>query len=74
MFRLRDLKNGMYQIHKTKGPAYEGTPYSIFQEAVKLGVKQEDLVLATHTLKETGYDYADFNDSGKFQAVFKGKK
>lgn len=74
MFRLRDLKNGLYQIHKKDGPAFEGTPMSIFQEAVKLGVKQEDLVLAAHSLKEKNHDYADFTDSGRLKLTSVNRK
>lgn len=67
MFRLRDLKNGFYQIHKKNGPAFEGTALSIFQEAVKMGVGQSDLVYAAHKLKERGHDYADFESNGKLK-------
>lgn len=66
MFRLRDLKNGLYQIHKTNGPAYEGTPFSIFKEAVKLGVVQQELLIAVDFLKKNKHDYAEFNDYGRF--------
>lgn len=65
MFRLRDLKNWTYQIHKSNGPAYEGTPLSIFNEAVKMGVNQRELLQAVHILTKSNHDYADFNDYGR---------
>lgn len=67
MFRLRDLKNGMYQIHKENGGAFEGTPLSIFQQAVKWGVVQKELIIAVNELKEKQHDYADFNDYGRLK-------
>lgn len=65
MFRLRDLKNGQYQIHKSNGPAYEGTPLLIFTQAVKMGVNQKELIQAVHILTKSDHDYADFNDFGR---------
>jgi hypothetical protein len=65
MFRLRDLKNGLYQIHSEKhGKAYEGTPKLLFLTAVQLGIRQRDLVLAVRTLQKNNDDYAEFSDSG----------
>lgn len=66
MFRLRDLKNGLYQIHKTNGGAFEGTPLSIFTQAVKMGIVQKELLIAVDFLKRNKHDYADFNDYGRF--------
>lgn len=64
MFRLRDLKNGLYQIHKKGGPAYEGTPRTLFETAIKLGVQEQSLVLAVNHLQELNRDYADFSPNG----------
>lgn len=74
MFRLRDLKNGMFQIHKKNGPAFEGTPFSIFKEAVKMGVVQKDLIFAVNELKVQNHDYADFNDYGRFRFTKRNQK
>ena len=65
MFRLRDLKNGLYQIHKKNGPAYEGTPKLIFKRAVQLGVVEEELTAAVTQLTYYGHDYADFGVYGR---------
>lgn len=73
MFRLRDLKNGLYQIHKENGEAYEGTPFSIFVQAVKMGIVQKDLSVAVVMLKEKGHNYADFNMYGRLKHT-KGDK
>ena len=67
MFRLRDLKNGMYQIHKENGGAFEGTPMSIFTQAVKWGVVEKELVQAVHILDKQNHDYADFNNYGRLK-------
>lgn len=74
MFRLRDLKNGLYQIHKTKGPAFEGTPRSIFTEAIKMGIVEQHLAYAVVTLDKKDHDYADFTTQGLFIATMKNKK
>ena len=64
MFRLRDLKNGLFQIHKSNGPAYEGTPRSIFDAAIKMGVIEKELVHAVNQLDLRSDDYADFRSDG----------
>ena len=65
VFRLRDLKNGLYQIHKKNGPAFEGTPKSIFEKAVQLGVNVDDLTYSVNVMKTQHAHYADFDPSGR---------
>lgn len=65
MYRLRDMKNGFFQIHQEKGQAFEGTPISVFAAAVKMGVMQKDLAQAVELLQQKNHDYADFNDYGR---------
>lgn len=67
MFRLRDLKNGLYQIHKDNGQAFEGTPLSVFEQAIKMGVVQSELLMAAESLKRHNHDYADFNSYGRLR-------
>lgn len=67
MFRLRDLKNGLYQIHKKGGQAFEGTPTPILQAAVKMGVSQNSLIQATLELQRSGKDFADFDEYGRLK-------
>lgn len=67
MFRLRDLKNGFYQIHKEKAGAFEGTPTLIFTQAIKWGVVEKELIAAVHMLSRNDDDYADFNDYGRLK-------
>jgi hypothetical protein len=65
MFRLRDLKNGKYQIHSTTHhQAFEGTPKSIFATALKMGVKKTALFIAFNELHSRDHDYADFGTNG----------
>jgi hypothetical protein len=67
LYRLRDLKNGLYQIHSMNpSVAYEGTKTEIFDAAVKLGIKADELVIAAYELKKTGHDYAVFGSRGTF--------
>lgn len=67
MYRLRDLKNGLFQIHSQRHrQAFEGTPRSIFATAVKMGVDQRELVTAVNELQKSGHDYADFGIQGRF--------
>lgn len=70
MFRLRDLKNGLYQFHVKRGQAWEGTPRSVCQKAVEAGINQNDLAHALTRLNEQGFDYADFTEAGRYGGVF----
>lgn len=71
MFRLRDLKNGFYQIHKKGGQAFEGTAKSIFIQAVVMGVRKEDLTYSVDYMANNRLDYADFDRIGRLMAVKK---
>ena len=66
MFRLRDLKNGVYQIHKKDGEAFEGTLKAIFRASVELGVRVPDFELAVNEMTKNGHDYAEFGIFGRF--------
>ncbi len=65
MYRLRDLKNGQYQIHKKNGMAYEGTKDGIAHAAVKLGVDEKELGFAFEELEKRGHTVAEFGVYGK---------
>lgn len=67
MFRIRDLKNGLYQVHKKNGPAFEGTPMSVFTQAVKMGIVEKELIAAVLMLQKNEHDYADFNEQGRLK-------
>lgn len=70
--RLRDLKNGTYQIHSKKHGAFEGPLNPIFWKAVNWGVSMKDLNYAVKELERSGHDYADFGILGGF--LFTRKK
>lgn len=71
-FRIRDLKNGLYQVHTRKGgQAYEGTPRSLFAKAIELGIKEEHLAKAVVIMSEKNHDYADFSPTGYMMATKK---
>ena len=74
MFRLRDLKNGFFQIHKQGGPAFEGTPRLLFDKAVMLGIKPQELAYAVQELQKKDDDYAEFGINGTFIFTKKDKK
>ncbi len=65
MFRLRDLKNGLFQIHSRYNGAFEGSPDHIFRKAQHLGVRSPDLKLAVNELHKLRHDYADFGYTGR---------
>lgn len=67
MYKLKDLRNGLFQIHSTRHHnAYEGTPVSVFRMAVKMGLPEGELVHAVNTIQRLGHDYAEFNRVGQF--------
>jgi hypothetical protein len=70
VFRLRDLKNGLFQFHVKRGQAWEGTPRSICQKALESGVNENDLAHALQKLTDQGFDYADFTQTGRYDGVF----
>lgn len=73
MFRLKNLKNGFYEIHKSGGPAFQGTPKLIFEKAIELGVHREDLTHAVNELTVKNDDYAEFGMFGRFIFTSKNK-
>lgn len=66
MYRLRDLKNGQYQIHKNSGPAFEGDLASIFKKAVVMGIQPDEFEEAVIELEAKQHDYAEFGIFGCF--------
>ena len=61
--RLRDLKNGLYQIHSKHG-AFEGRLNLIYWKAVKWGINPVDLAFAVKLMKTENHDYANFGVFG----------
>lgn len=72
-YRLRDLKNGLFQIHSTHYGAYEGTPGVIFNQAKRMGIHEEDLKVAVNELHNNHHDYAEFGMFGRFLFTAKDK-
>lgn len=64
--RLRDLKNGTYQLHSKKHGALEGDLHPVFWEAVNWGVSASELTHAIEELTKKGDDYAEFGMLGSF--------
>lgn len=69
MFRLRDLKNGLYQIHKKNGEAFEGTPKTIFETAIKMGIQPVELTFSVNAMYRDHAHYADFDSSGRLVSI-----
>lgn len=74
MYRLRDQKNGLWQIHSKVYGAFEGPANQIFPQAQKMGVHPYDLKLAINQLVTLNHDYADFGVQGRLIYTAKGKK
>lgn len=64
MFRIRDLKNGLYQVHKKNGPAFEGELKQIAKKGKYMGINIDHMLMAIEKLCLNDHDYADFNDKG----------
>lgn len=60
MYRLRDLKNGKYQIHAMDGAAYEGDVRPIFKKCIELGLNPAEVEEAILDMKRQNHDYAEF--------------
>jgi len=73
-YRLRDLKNGHFQIHKSNGPAFEGPKHLIAFKAQEMGIEDGELYIAFDELNKTGDDYAEFGIFGKFMFTQKDSK
>lgn len=70
MFRLRLLRNGLYQIHSARHiNSYEGTPTVIFKKAIQLGIQEKELAKAVNEILEFRMDYANFSAAGKLIAT-----
>lgn len=65
-YRLRDLKNGRFQIHAMGGRAFEGTKLQIFKKAEEMGCEPTDLRFAVKELERLDHTYAEFGIYGHF--------
>jgi len=74
MYRLRDLKTGIYQIHSKTGKAFEGTLTAIKTQAVGMGIKSQEFDIAIFELEYHDHDYADFGILGWFIMTGKDSK
>lgn len=64
-YRIRDLKNGLYQIHASEGKAFEGTIQHIFAIGLAWGLDEEDMIAAVMEMTDNGHDYAEFGRYGR---------
>lgn len=71
MYRLRDLKNGLFQIHVSEGPAFEGSSKAIFKKCFELGIDYSEIDIAISEINKMNHDFADFGIFGKF--IYTGK-
>ena len=65
MYRIKDLKNGKFQIHSKMYGAFEGSKESIIRKALDWKLDFEDLFYAFSCFLQ-GDDYADFGVFGRF--------
>lgn len=71
-YRIKDLKNGQYQVHSSKG-AFEGPLRKIYKKSLQLGIEERDLELAILELNRLNHYSAEFGISGKFMYTEKKK-
>lgn len=74
MYRLRDLKNGKYQIHVNNGPAFEGTMKVIVKKCVELKLHLDEVEEAIVDLSRLGHDYAEFGVFGHYMYTLRDEK
>lgn len=63
--KLRDKKNGLYQIHSKHG-AFEGPLNLIYWQAVEWGLTTSELDFGIKVMKRENHDYATFGIFGGF--------
>lgn len=74
MYRLRDLKNGKFQIHVNNGPAYEGTLKQILRECKRFRMNLDEVEIAIMELHRLDDDYAEFGIFGSFMFTMRDEK
>lgn len=65
-YRMKDLKNGNYQIHSEHHGAFEGTLGPIFKKAVEIGVETSSVEKAVREMSRLNHKVAEFGISGIF--------
>jgi hypothetical protein len=70
-YRLKDLKNGLFQVHSKFDGAYEGTPTIIFHKAKQMGINPLELKRAVDLLNREDKHAADFDGDGNLVVVWK---
>lgn len=65
-YRLRDLKNGAYQIHCGDGTAFEGPELAITKACVELGIQESEVQYAKTEMRKFNHDWANFGVNGTF--------
>lgn len=67
MFRIKYLThNNLYQLHSTCYGAFEGSKIQIMAKALKMGMVDNELVLAFLDMEENGTKIAEFGAAGYF--------
>lgn len=74
MYRLRDLKNGSYQIHVANGTAFEGSLKAIVKKCVELRLRLPEVQEAIIELHRLNHDYAEFGVFGTFMYTMQDRK
>lgn len=73
-YRMRDLKNGSFQIHSTNDGAFEGSIVQILAIGLQWGLHEEDMIQAVLEMEEEGTDYAEFGTMGRLIFTAKDKR
>ena len=70
-YRLKDLGNGLFQIHSKNYGAFEGTPGTICKKVVSMGVKETELSRAVNRMSRDSSTMADFDANGNLLVTWK---
>ena len=69
-YRLKQVDRGVFQIHRSRGPAFEGPKVKIFRKAIEMGISRKELKIALKTMKDNGHEVAEFGVNGFFLFSF----
>jgi hypothetical protein len=64
MYRVKNLKNGLYQLHSKKYGAFEGTRENIIGKCLQMDLDAKDIAYVFRQFDENNKDMADFGVLG----------
>lgn len=74
MYRIRDLKNGKFQIHSFDGKAFEGNLKAILKKCDDFRLTYSEVEDALVDLRIKNHDIAEFGINGTYMFTYKDEK